>query len=71
MNAKYVDKLRDEAIARIKCKMKVNAKLYEDGELTYEELHAVQNQRMQEIKDVEKLAEMVKNGEIKEFIDNY
>lgn len=68
---KDVDKLRNEAIDRIKCKMKLNAKLYEDGEYTYEELHWVQNKCIQEIEEIKRLAQDVKDGKIKEFIDHY
>ena len=63
------DKIKDEAIKQIKCKMKIHAKMYEDGEITYEELHALQNKCMGDIKNINELSEDIKSGKYKSYVE--
>ena len=62
---------KNEAIAVIKAKMRINARLYEDGEYTYEELHAVQNDCMRQLKEIESITDFVNGNKYEELKEKY
>lgn len=66
---KDIDKIKDEAIKKIDDQMKLNARMYESGEYTYEELHWVQNECIKKKEDLIQLAELIKSGKIKDMKD--